>query len=164
MREIIAPAPIPSFDTDMSPLLFLAGSIEQDTATQWQREVVKRLTTHRVDILNPRRTHWDASWKQSPDNPQFVEQVNWELNGLDKADIIFFYFDENTKSPVTLLELGLYLKRLTCDLIVFCPEKFYRYGNVVITAKRSRPGCLFTDFDNAMKAVEKTILRYHRHD
>jgi Nucleoside 2-deoxyribosyltransferase like len=154
MREIIAPNPIPKFDEDMSPLLFLAGSIEMNAATQWQREVVKRMAGRRIDILNPRRLEWDSSWKQTTDNSPFLEQVLWELNGLDKADIIFFNFDENTKSPITLLELGLCLKQKTNDLIICCPEKFYRYGNVVITTAYKRPGQhIFTNFDDAVKQL-----------
>ena len=61
-----------------------------------------------VTILNPRRDDWDNSWTQSINNPQFREQVEWELEAMEKADIIAMYFDKSTKSPITLLELGLF--------------------------------------------------------
>lgn len=44
---------------------------------------------------------------QEASNPQFRQQVEWELNALSVADLIVFYFDPATRSPITLLELGL---------------------------------------------------------
>lgn len=120
--------------------IFLAGSIEGDTAEKWQDEVVKTLSSfHSHDyknytILNPRRDSWDSSWKQSIDNPQFNEQVSWELTALDLAETIFMYFDPNTKSPISLLELGLYAN--SGKLMVCCPDGFWRKGNVEIVCKR----------------------------
>ncbi len=105
-------------------------------ASDWQTEVVEKLATRRGTILNPRRREWDASWKQTLANPQFVEQVNWELTGIETSDHIAFYFDPKTKSPVTLMELGLAIglrKRIT----LACPKGFWRKGNVDIIASRS---------------------------
>jgi hypothetical protein len=42
-------------------------------------------------------------------------------------------FDPNTKSPVSLLELGLHAKER--KLIVYCPEGFWRKGNVDIVCE-----------------------------
>jgi hypothetical protein len=44
------------------------------------------------------------------------------------------YFDPATKSPISLLELGLFAK--TGKLIVCCSEGFWRKGNVDIVCKR----------------------------
>jgi hypothetical protein len=60
--------------------------------------------------------------------------VNWELNGLDKADYILMYFSPETKSPISLLELGLYAA--SGKLIVCCPEGFWRKGNVDIVCEK----------------------------
>jgi hypothetical protein len=43
------------------------------------------------------------------------------------------YFDPNTLSPISLLELGLHAK--SGKLIVCCPEGFYRKGNVDIVCQ-----------------------------
>lgn len=140
MKVIYAPDKIPTrVDADCT-MLFLAGSIEQGTAEEWQMRVVLYLADKNVILLNPRRTDWDSSWTQSKDNPQFREQVEWELNGLEMANKILIYFDPATKSPISLLELGLHAHPQSAThgskLIVCCPEGFYRKGNVDIVCER----------------------------
>ena len=85
-------------------------------------------------ILNPRRDDWDGSWEQQADNPQFFEQVSWELDMLDAADIVVMYLAPDTKSPISLLELGLYAR--SGKLKVCCPTGFWRRGNVEMVCKR----------------------------
>lgn len=114
--------------------IFLAGSIEMGVAEDWQSKIEEELKDYNVIIFNPRRDNWDSSWEQSIHNPQFREQVEWELDHLDKSDIILMYFDENTKSPISLLELGLYAA--SGKMILYCPEGFWRKGNVDIVATR----------------------------
>jgi hypothetical protein len=114
--------------------IFLAGSIEMGIAEYWQSKIEEGLKDFNVTIYNPRRDEWDSSWEQTIHNPQFREQVEWELDHLDKADIILMYFDEDTKSPISLLELGLYAS--SGKMIVYCPEGFWRKGNVDIVADR----------------------------
>ena len=114
-------------------LIFLAGSIEMGSADNWQKRVTEKLSGN-VVILNPRRDDWDSSWEQSINNPQFKEQVEWELEAMEKAHIILLYFDPNTKSPISLLELGLFAR--TGKLIVCCPNGFWRKGNVDIVCER----------------------------
>lgn len=115
-------------------LVFLAGSIEMGKAENWQSYIIKELTPYPVSLLNPRRNDWDSTWEQKIENPYFSEQVNWELDGLDQADLIVMYLDPATYSPVSLLELGLYAR--SGKLIVCCPEGFWRKGNVDIVCKR----------------------------
>jgi len=117
------------------PSVFLAGSIEQDVAEKWQDRVIEALSNLNITILNPRRKEWDASWVQSINNPQFHEQVSWELSALEKADIVIVYFDKNTKSPITLMELGLYANS-NKNVLVCCPKGFWRKGNVDIVCER----------------------------
>jgi hypothetical protein len=130
VKVIKAPQPI----GDARNLIFLAGSIEQGTAINWQEQVTAALEGNDVTILNPRRDDWDSSWVQSIDNPQFREQVEWELDALNRADGIIMYFDPNTKSPISLLELGLHARH--DGLVVCCPEGFWRKGNVDVVCKK----------------------------
>jgi hypothetical protein len=111
--------------------VFLAGSIEMGVAENWQDRVGQYFHDLRYDIFNPRREEWDSSWEQSFENPQFYQQVNWELNALESADLIIMYFDPSTKSPISLLELGLFAR--SGKLRVVCPDGFWRKGNVAIT-------------------------------
>jgi hypothetical protein len=142
MIEIKAPEPVPMWNNLQR--LFLAGSIEMGAAESWQDKFAKAMDRYHITILNPRRDDWDASWEQSIDNPQFNEQVNWELDNITRADFVVFYFDPNTKSPITLMELG-WMAALgktkgycsTREVFVCCPPGFWRKGNVDIMCKRA---------------------------
>lgn len=122
--------PLKNFEKRISIALF--GSIEQGTAVQWQLAAQEMLKDFDIDIYNPRRDHWDASMEQSIKNPIFKEQVEWELRVLENVDVRLFYFDPATKSPVTLMELGLAPCWGTPDTVVVCPDGFWRKGNVDI--------------------------------
>ena len=130
MKVITAPEPLKT----TTHSIFLAGSIEQDVAERWQDRVIENLKEFPVTILNPRRASWDSSWKQTIENSQFKEQVTWELDALEKADTILLYFDPKTKSPISLLELGLFAK--SGKMMVCCPKGFWRKGNVDIVCER----------------------------
>jgi len=130
MANIIKPpSPLPDGFS-----VFLAGSIELGSAGQWQTLVEEKLSQTDILIFNPRRDRWDSTWVQSKTSPQFREQVEWELNALEKANVIAMYFEPNTKSPVSLLELGLFAR--SGKLIVCCPDGFWRKGNVDIVCAK----------------------------
>lgn len=116
--------------------VFLAGSIEMGKAEDWQVVVENELSEFDVTVFNPRRNDWDSSWKQAESSDQFNYQVNWELNRLEESSIILMYFSPETKSPISLLELGLYAE--SGKMIVCCPDTFWRKGNVDIVCTRSK--------------------------
>lgn len=125
--------------------VFLAGSIEMGKAEDWQTSLGKFFGRFDYDVLNPRRDDWDSSWVQTFENPNFYQQVTWELNNLDKASIIVLYFDPDTKSPISLLELGLYAD--SGKIYVICPDGFWRKGNVdIVCNKYNIP--LFNDLES----------------
>lgn len=131
--KIIKPPEKINYDSNKK-YLFLAGSIEMGVAENWQEKVEKKLKETNWNILNPRRDDWDSSWEQTIENKQFREQVEWELKAQELCDIILMYFDKNTKSPISLLELGLFAK--TGKMMVVCPKGFWRKGNVDIVCAR----------------------------
>ena len=114
--------------------VFLAGSIEMGTAEDWQKRAEDYLKDLDIYIFNPRRDDWDSTWEQSIGNPKFREQVEWELQAMNQAFWILMYFSPGTKSPITLLELGLHAK--SGKLFVCCPEGFWRKGNVDIICQQ----------------------------
>lgn len=119
------------------PTFFLAGSIEMGTAANWQPQIEQYLQYEYPDsgvILNPRRVNWDASWEQEISNPVFKQQVEWELEALEKSDVVGMYFDPDTKSPITLLEFGLYAR--SGKLVTCCPRGFWRRGNIDVVCRR----------------------------
>jgi hypothetical protein len=133
MARVLKPPTPLSLDAAVTSI-FLAGSIEMGTAEDWQRQVEDALEDLPVVILNPRRSERDASWVQSIANSQFREQVEWELEGQERASVLGMYFAPATKAPVTLLELGLFAR--SGKLVVCCPEGFWRKGNVEVVCAR----------------------------
>lgn len=118
--------------------IFLAGTIEMGNSADWQQKVIDDFQSFysekEIVVLNPRRTNWDSSWTQSIENKQFNDQVNWELDALEKSDFIIMFFDKNSKSPISMLELGLFAD--SKKMLVCCEEGFWRKGNIDIVCKR----------------------------
>jgi hypothetical protein len=144
MIEIKAPQP---YHLDR-PSVFLAGSIEMGKAVDWQQAVVEKLQETNLIILNPRRETWDESWHQTITDPEFREQVEWELDALTAADFILFNFIPDTLSPISLLELGLFKDK---QLFVCCPDGYWRKGNIEVVCKRFGIP-LFNKMEDAMEA------------
>lgn len=114
--------------------IFLAGTIDQGNSEDWQMKW-SHILERRYNVINPRRKNWNSELEQTIENPEFSQQVNWELNGLETSDMVLFYFLPNSKSPITLLELGLCTKS-DIEILVYCPKEFYRHGNVSILCER----------------------------
>ncbi len=134
--------------------IFLSGSIEQGTAEHWQDRVVAQLASYSGVILNPRLEKWDALEREEIGNPKFYNQVDWELTGMDRADLILQYFSPNTKSPISLLELGLYAPLRKSHVV--CPEGYWRKGNVDMVCSRfGLP--TYPDLDSAVAEVKKFL-------
>lgn len=118
--------------------VFLAGSIEMGKAVNWQAETGKLLSSAGFIVLDPRRDDWDSSWEQSIDNEQFEQQVRWELIGLEIATCVIVHFDPDTKSPITLLELGMLSQLKPKRTFVSCAPGYWRRGNVECVCARYR--------------------------
>jgi len=116
--------------------VFLSGSIEMGMAENWQSKVEKLLQDTDWVVFNPRRDDWDSSWEQKITNPEFCNQVIWELKALEAAKKIIMYFSPGTKSPITLLEFGLIVGQSPEKLIVVCPDGFWKKGNIDIVCDR----------------------------
>lgn len=108
--------------------VFLAGTIDMGNSIDWQKELhsIFSSTDGRFILFNPRQEHWDA------DRPGEMDyQVRWELEHLEEADIIIMNILGNSKSPISLLEMGLHAH--SSKMYVICEPDFYRYDNVRIT-------------------------------
>ena len=122
----------------------------------WQTMLADSLSDLHIDIFNPRRTDWDSSWSQSMDNKPFVEQVNWELDHIEKASLVVMYLDPTSKSPVSLLELGMLAR--SGKVVVCCPDGFWRKGNVEIVCNRHQIPML-KDLDAVMGYIRSEMGR-----
>lgn len=144
------------------PKVFLGGSIEMDKAERWQDRIKAAFLSREVVFFNPRRDDWDSNVVQSINDMRFAEQVNWELDNLIyTSDIAVFYFDPNTKSPITLMELG-YIAGMGVgrpSTIVCCPHGFWRRGNVEIVCSRSNIE-LVDSFDDLITSLSSLITNH----
>jgi len=132
---------------------FLAGSIENGSAEDWQKIVENELSDYPLTIFNPRRDNWDPSIENRIHNEDFSYQVNWELDRLDESDIIFMYFAPGTVSPISLLELGIHKRS---KIIVCCDFEYWRRGNVEIVCQRYNIP-IFSELNSALDRLKSEI-------
>ncbi len=111
--------------------VFLAGTIDMGRSADWQADLVARFRDSvggRWLFFNPRRREFRAS-------PAEMEyQVAWELAHLEAADLIVMNLLGDSRSPISLLEMGLHAR--SGRLLVACSPDYYRYDNVRITCRR----------------------------
>lgn len=129
---IKSPEKIPANEKKLK--IFLGGSIDMGKAENWQHTIENQLIEKDVVLLNPRREDWNKDWKPDSGDTNFRIQVEWELEALEKADVIIMYFSPDSQSPISLLELGLYAK--SDKLMVVCSDGFWRKGNVHILCEK----------------------------
>jgi len=135
-----------------SYMVFLAGSIEMGEAENWQDFAGELISNAGYVVLNPRRDNWDSSWEQTIENKQFREQVEWELKGLEEAEVVLVHFDPDTKSPITLLEVGMLSMLKPKRTFISCPPGYWRRGNVeIVSARYKMP--LFDSLQGAVGAL-----------
>jgi len=144
-------------DHGSSISVFLAGSIDMNKAPKWQKTIEEELSIYPnglLTVLNPRRDKYKTKGKQSISDPYFKKQVMWELAGIEEASIIFMYFSPDTLAPVTLLELGLYADRM--NIVLVCPDGYWRKGNVEIVADVYKIP-LYNSLEEGIKELHKSI-------
>jgi hypothetical protein len=114
------------------PSVILYGSI--DKTFNWQDELASSLSDLPIAVLNPSRADWDSSWVEDITFPKFKEQVEWEMDFAQKADVIAFNFRPGSEAPISLLELGMYAA--TGKVVVCCHPEYKKKGNVQIVCER----------------------------
>ena len=112
--------------------IFLAGTIDNGDSLNWQDKVIIELINLGIEceVFNPRREYWNPN----PTKEDMEKQIKWEQDHLDSADVIAMVLLDESKSPISLLELGLYTK--SNKIIVFCTPNFYRFDNVRLTCEK----------------------------
>lgn len=109
-------------DTDLS--LFLGGGITD--CPDWQAEITNKLSDIPLVLLNPRRP-------TKPDDS--YEQIKWEFDHLEKADLRLFWFCKETLCPIVLFELGKWIhldKTPKGKLLIGIDKGYERLEDVVI--------------------------------
>ncbi|KAK4449723.1 hypothetical protein QBC34DRAFT_380179 [Podospora aff. communis PSN243] len=123
--------------------VFLAGTTSRASGPDWRETLIEALAHLPITIFNPLRADWNSSWREDVDFPPFYEQVHWELDMQERADVVVVYYGPGTDAPISLLELGLCAR--SGKAIVACHRDYRKRGNVHIVSQRL--GIEFLDAD-----------------
>jgi hypothetical protein len=131
MNRVFTAPEYDNISTDKDLKIFLAGTIDMGSSPNWQEEIISVMNEALLGgmdkvIYNPRRSSFEGI--------DLEEQIKWELHHLDKSRVIIMNILPGSKSPISLMELGLYAN--SGKLLVCCPKEFYRYENVRIVCEK----------------------------
>ncbi|CEI66062.1 unnamed protein product [Fusarium venenatum] len=133
-QAIVVMAPQPANLGDHTTSIFLAGITTSTGEPDWRQALTDALNNYPVTILNPNRPDWDSTWREDFSDKRWVEQVSWELDMQEAADIVVFMFHEATEAPISLMELGLAVR--TKPVIVCAHPNYRKRGNVDAVCSR----------------------------
>ncbi|KAL7941184.1 hypothetical protein V8C42DRAFT_335576 [Trichoderma barbatum] len=114
--------------------IFLAGTTSPTDEGEWRETLLAGLCSFPITIYNPHRHDWDSTWREDASDSRWAEQVGWELEMQEKADIIVVFFHGVSLAPISMLELGLCVrfgKAVVCAL----PD-YPKRGNVEAVCRR----------------------------
>ena len=99
--------------------VFLAGSMPAQKDTNWRHEAINKLGDgyHFFDPTNPDH--------DTLNDEQMRAHIKWELDALKLSDYVVLNFLPDSTSPISLVELGLYMA--SEKLLVICPQEFYKW-------------------------------------
>ncbi|KAF4972768.1 hypothetical protein FSARC_738 [Fusarium sarcochroum] len=130
---VMAPQPNPN---NTNTTIFLAGITTNTGEPDWRETLAEKLKDYPVTIFNPNRPDWDSTWKENFSDKRWEEQVWWELDMQEAADIVVFFFHKSTDAPISLMELGLAVKAKSKKVIVCAQDEYKKRGNVEAVCRR----------------------------
>ncbi|PKK54757.1 hypothetical protein CI102_262 [Trichoderma harzianum] len=129
------------------PSVFLAGTTSDTGEADWRQTLTEALSGLSITIYNPYRSDWDATWREDISDNRWVEQVHWELEMQDKADIVVVFFHGVSLAPISMLELGMCI-RFGKAIICAMPD-YLKRGNVEAVCRRY--GATFVSSEQDLK-------------
>ncbi|KAL7785877.1 hypothetical protein V8C37DRAFT_393327 [Trichoderma ceciliae] len=146
---VLAPGrPTPNLRSQKSSV-FLAGTTSPTGEPDWRQTLTEALSEMPITIFNPKRDDWDSTWKEDFSDSRWVEQVEWELEMQDEADIIVVFFHGVSPAPISLLELGLCVR--SGKAIVCALDGYSKRGNVEAVCRRYQ--VKFVSSEQGLKAA-----------
>ncbi|KPM43288.1 hypothetical protein AK830_g3273 [Neonectria ditissima] len=107
--------------------IFLAGTTSATSEPDWRATLIASLAGLDMTIYNPKRDDWDATWTEDFSDPRWAEQIQWELDMQDAADVIVVFFHGVTAAPIALAELGMSAgtgRTVACALDGYCKRGY----------------------------------------
>ncbi|KAI1158289.1 hypothetical protein F5B18DRAFT_656807 [Nemania serpens] len=133
--------------------VFLAGTTTAVGNIDWREKLSAALQSHPITIFNPNRPDWDSTWREDITFVPYREQVFWELDKQEKADLVVVYFHPATAAPVSLLEFGL-SAHIPGKVIAIAPKGYSKRGNVQIVCQR-----FGIDFLEDLDGLDEAIIK-----
>ncbi len=118
------------------PAVFLAGGITG--CPDWQATAAALLPPG-VVAFNPRRPAWPID-----DPAAGPGQIAWEVRHLARADVVLFWFCQETVQPITLYELGA-AAAAGRPMVVGADRRYPRRVDVVEQLRHARPEVVVCD-------------------
>ncbi|ORY61548.1 uncharacterized protein BCR38DRAFT_440519 [Pseudomassariella vexata] len=116
-----------------SQSVFLAGSTAKTDTADWRIAVSDSLADLPLTVFNPFRADWGRDWTDLACRP-YREQIEWELDMQERADVVLVYLHPVTDAPVSMLELGLCVR--SGKAVVCVPEGFRSRANVLLVCAK----------------------------
>jgi hypothetical protein len=143
--------------------VFLAGNVETGKSRTWKDVLVSQLEEKsneeglRLTVFGPQRKEWERSWEHVSEGSRYREQMRWEFEHMEEADVVVVYVGPATSSFNGPLELGLFAK--SGRLVVYCPLEFWKKGNVSIFCERYGVTVVETEDELAGVVMERLEAR-----
>jgi hypothetical protein len=136
--------------------VFLAGGITN--CPDWQQDAIdtfKMIEAYDFTLYNPRRKNFPIG------DPMAAEQqIAWEYEHLEKADIILYWFSKGSLNPIVLYELGRWGNSSNKIISIGCDEGYERTQDVTIQTRLSRPYLeVFTSLQDTVQNVIDAIIQ-----
>lgn len=130
-------------------LLFLAGTMASGEVGNWRSEVILGLG-NRFNYLDPTNKNHNKLKAT-----QMQNHIGWELEALKRADKIILNFLPESLSPISLVELCIYVA--SNKLIVLCPKGFYKNRYINILCKKYNTP-YFDKLSDSLDFIKKRIV------
>ena len=133
--------------------IFLAGSVCNGNAPDWQSMAVSTIQMSSgeepLTIYNPRR----PSGEFLPENE--VEQAAWTISMLNASDYIILHLTGDTGSPISTLELGLFINSPKLHLSI--DDSYSRKEIVEIHYNYFGIGQIYERLEESIMAIQTDI-------
>ena len=135
-------------DNTKQKFIFLAGSID-NSKNNWRNYQMKKFKYY--SYFDP--TNYNFS---SLNNQEMINHINWEFTAMEKADIILLNLLPNSLSPISLVELGLYVS--SKKIIIVCPKEFYKSTYVYALCKKYN-SIIFEKLEEVTEEIFENITK-----
>ena len=124
--------------------IFLAGSMDTQLSHNWRKQVMDAYLGG-YNFFDPTNSNY-----KKLNAFDMKLHIQWELDALAMSDKILLNFLPDALSPISLVELGLYVA--SNKLIVVCPKEFYKSSYVhALCEKYSTP--MFNKINTALTTL-----------